>query len=196
MTERIAVPGPSYIKEEPVSLRGPAGEGEAGRRLSAGMSEPSIMDDGWWLTHLWVADEIWCRGGDRRCGARRRSASGNSVGRDRTSSGRVTLGVDRRRGWAPADSAAHAPRAGRVPAVGAAASVHARDPLGPCPGLGDAAQRAREGAAPRLRGGGRSGRSTGLARGRFLPPMRRRGSKGISGSFPPLLGAYLAVQGR
>jgi hypothetical protein len=57
MTERIAIPGPSYIKEEPVSVRGPAGEGEAGRRLFAGMSEPSVMDDGWWLTHLWVADE-------------------------------------------------------------------------------------------------------------------------------------------
>lgn len=55
MTERIAIPGPSYIKEEAVILRGPAGE--AGRRLNAGMSAPSVMDDGWWLTHLWVADE-------------------------------------------------------------------------------------------------------------------------------------------
>lgn len=31
--------------------------GAPGRKLSAGMSSPSVMDDGWWLTHLWVADE-------------------------------------------------------------------------------------------------------------------------------------------
>jgi hypothetical protein len=51
----LPTPGPSYIKEEPVTLRGPTGE--AGRRLFAGMAEPSVMDDGWWLTHVWVADE-------------------------------------------------------------------------------------------------------------------------------------------
>ena len=47
-------PGPSYIKEETVTLWEPMGA--AGRKLSAGMSIPSVMDDGWWLTHLWVAD--------------------------------------------------------------------------------------------------------------------------------------------
>ena len=26
-------------------------------RLHAGMTTPSVMDDGWWLTHLWIADE-------------------------------------------------------------------------------------------------------------------------------------------
>ena len=31
--------------------------GAPGRKLWAGMSSPSVMDDGWWLTHLWVADE-------------------------------------------------------------------------------------------------------------------------------------------
>jgi len=36
-------------------LRGATGE--SGRKLIAGMSEPSVMDDGWWLTHLWVAGE-------------------------------------------------------------------------------------------------------------------------------------------
>jgi hypothetical protein len=25
-------------------------------QLHAGMTAPSVMDDGWWLTHLWVAD--------------------------------------------------------------------------------------------------------------------------------------------
>ena len=47
-------PGPSFANEEPVILRGPLGE--AGRRLRAGLTEPSVLDDGWWLTHLWLAD--------------------------------------------------------------------------------------------------------------------------------------------
>lgn len=51
----LPAPGPSYVKEETITLWGPAGT--VGRRLSAGMSEPSVMDDGWWLAHLWVADE-------------------------------------------------------------------------------------------------------------------------------------------
>jgi hypothetical protein len=25
--------------------------------MRAGMSSPSVMDDGWWLTHVWVADD-------------------------------------------------------------------------------------------------------------------------------------------
>ena len=51
----MPAPGPSYVKEEPITLHSPMGA--PGRKLIAGMSEPSVMDDGWWLTHLWVADE-------------------------------------------------------------------------------------------------------------------------------------------
>ena len=53
--QRLPVPGPSFVREEPVTLRGP--HGEPGVRLRAGMTVPSVMDDGWWLTHLWVADD-------------------------------------------------------------------------------------------------------------------------------------------
>ncbi len=53
--ERLPAPGPSYIREETITLWGPIGT--PGRRLSAGMTAPSVMDDGWWLTHLWVAHE-------------------------------------------------------------------------------------------------------------------------------------------
>jgi hypothetical protein len=52
---RLPVPGPSFVREEPVTLRGPMGE--TGRRLRAGMTHPSVMDDGWWLAHLWLADD-------------------------------------------------------------------------------------------------------------------------------------------
>ncbi len=55
---RLPVPGPSYVKEEPVALRGNGGAaGAPGATLSAGMTPPSVLDDGMWLTHLWVADE-------------------------------------------------------------------------------------------------------------------------------------------
>ena len=61
---RLPVPGPSFVSEEPVTLRGAAGAageagaaGAAGARLRAGMTLPSVMDDGLWLAHLWVADE-------------------------------------------------------------------------------------------------------------------------------------------
>ncbi|MEP7378684.1 MAG: hypothetical protein ABI725_03885 [Chloroflexota bacterium] len=50
MTDRLPLPGISYIKEEAVTLRD-------GEKLSAGMTAPSVMDDGWWLTNLWVGDE-------------------------------------------------------------------------------------------------------------------------------------------
>jgi len=48
-------PGPSYVREEPIMLR----DSQPGsvRKLSAGMAAPSVMDDGWWLTHVWVSDE-------------------------------------------------------------------------------------------------------------------------------------------
>jgi hypothetical protein len=51
---QLPVPGPSFVKEEPIVLRGPTDA--AGPTLQAGMTAPSVMDDGWWLTHLWVAD--------------------------------------------------------------------------------------------------------------------------------------------
>lgn len=47
---RLPTPGISYIKEEPVILRD-------GETLSAGMTNPSVMEDGWWLTNIWVADK-------------------------------------------------------------------------------------------------------------------------------------------
>lgn len=52
---RLPAPGPSFVREEPVSLHGPGLT--AGQRMLAGLTTPSVMEDGWWLTHLWVADE-------------------------------------------------------------------------------------------------------------------------------------------
>jgi hypothetical protein len=52
---RLPSPGPSFIREESVTLRAPAGVPPA--RVRIGMSAPSIMDDGWWLTNLWAADD-------------------------------------------------------------------------------------------------------------------------------------------
>ena len=49
MSERLPVPGISYIKEDTVALRD-------GEKLRAGMTNPSVMDDDWWLTNLWVGD--------------------------------------------------------------------------------------------------------------------------------------------
>jgi len=51
---RLPAPGPSFVKEEPIHSRAPASAGAS--RLSAGMTSPSVTDDGWWLAHLWVAD--------------------------------------------------------------------------------------------------------------------------------------------
>jgi hypothetical protein len=50
MAERLPVPGISYIKEEPVTLRD-------GVQLRSGMTNPSVMDGDWWLTNLWVGDD-------------------------------------------------------------------------------------------------------------------------------------------
>lgn len=52
---QLPVPGPSFVREETITVSGPVGG--PGRQLTAGMALPSVMDDGWWLTHLWVADE-------------------------------------------------------------------------------------------------------------------------------------------
>ena len=53
--ERLPSPGPSFVKEETITLWAPMGT--PGRKLKTGMSAPSVMDDGWWLAHLWVVDE-------------------------------------------------------------------------------------------------------------------------------------------
>jgi hypothetical protein len=49
---RLPAPGPSFVREEQVRLPGGADAGS----VQVGMSVPSVMDDGWWLTHLWAAD--------------------------------------------------------------------------------------------------------------------------------------------
>lgn len=51
---RMPSPGPSYIREETVRLR--SGHGAVGQ-IRLGMIAPSIMDDGWWLTHLYGEDD-------------------------------------------------------------------------------------------------------------------------------------------
>ena len=40
------------MAEEPIYSRA-----DAAPRLRAGLTTPSVMDDGWWLTHVWVADD-------------------------------------------------------------------------------------------------------------------------------------------
>jgi hypothetical protein len=50
VSPRLPVPGPSFAKEESVTLRD-------GAKLRAGMTAPSVMDDDWWLTNLWVGDD-------------------------------------------------------------------------------------------------------------------------------------------
>ncbi len=44
------MPGISFVKEETVTLRD-------GAKLTAGMTNPSVMEEDWWLTNLWVGDE-------------------------------------------------------------------------------------------------------------------------------------------
>lgn len=43
------------MREEPIQLHGQ--KGEQPPWLHAGMTKPSVMDDGWWLAHLWLADD-------------------------------------------------------------------------------------------------------------------------------------------
>ena len=49
MPARLPPPGPSYLRELPIHLRD--------HQARAGMSRPTTLDDGWWLTLLWVADD-------------------------------------------------------------------------------------------------------------------------------------------
>lgn len=51
---RLPVPGPSFIREEPVRLRGTATSAE--QSVEIGMTPPSVLEDGWWLATLWAAD--------------------------------------------------------------------------------------------------------------------------------------------
>jgi hypothetical protein len=46
---RLPPPGPSFLREQPVQLV----DGHA----RAGMSRPTTLADGWWLTLLWVLDD-------------------------------------------------------------------------------------------------------------------------------------------
>jgi hypothetical protein len=48
MPARLAPPGPSFLREHEVRV--------GDRRLRAGMSRPTTLDDGWWLAILWVID--------------------------------------------------------------------------------------------------------------------------------------------
>jgi hypothetical protein len=52
---RLPIPGPSFVKEEPIHRREPSSADAD--RLHAGMTSPSVTDDGWWLAHLWIADD-------------------------------------------------------------------------------------------------------------------------------------------
>jgi hypothetical protein len=54
-TARLPAPGPSFVREERLRLRPNAGGDE--RVVQLGMSSPSVMDDGWWLSTLWAADD-------------------------------------------------------------------------------------------------------------------------------------------
>ena len=55
MQTRLPVPGPSFLKELPVSL--PSAPGQVGVTARVGMTAPSTTDDGWWLAVLFVHDD-------------------------------------------------------------------------------------------------------------------------------------------
>ena len=55
MHTRLPVPGPSYLKEQPVPL--PVAPGDTPVAALIGMTRPSTTDDGWWLAVLFVHDE-------------------------------------------------------------------------------------------------------------------------------------------
>ncbi len=55
MSGRVPVPGPSFVREETVTLR--AAADTVAPRVRLGMSPPSTMEDGWWLSTLWAFDD-------------------------------------------------------------------------------------------------------------------------------------------
>ncbi|MFO1539853.1 MAG: hypothetical protein ACKOTZ_05310 [Chloroflexota bacterium] len=54
MTSRTPSPGPSFVRAEPLRLR--PGD-PAAPLVRPGLAAPSVMDDGWWLTHVWLEDD-------------------------------------------------------------------------------------------------------------------------------------------
>lgn len=48
------MPGASFVAEESVLPRGRPSDSP---RLRAGLTPPSVTDDGWWLAHVWLADD-------------------------------------------------------------------------------------------------------------------------------------------
>jgi hypothetical protein len=52
---RLQPPGESFVEPELIRPRRAAADGSPS--LRAGLTEPSVMEDGWWLAHLWVADD-------------------------------------------------------------------------------------------------------------------------------------------
>ena len=54
MTDRLAVPGRAFVEQ---SIALPPTSGQADDQARVAMSEPSVTDDGWWLAHLWAADD-------------------------------------------------------------------------------------------------------------------------------------------
>ena len=51
--QRLPSPGPSFIREERVTLASRATDAP---EVVVGLTAPSVLDDGWWLTHLWAQD--------------------------------------------------------------------------------------------------------------------------------------------
>lgn len=51
--QRLPSPGPSFIREEDVTLANRAPDAVP---VVIGLTAPSVLDDGWWLTHLWAQD--------------------------------------------------------------------------------------------------------------------------------------------
>ena len=50
-SERLPLPGTSFLKERPIDIEGRA-EGE----IRAGAAQPSTMPDGWWIALFWLQD--------------------------------------------------------------------------------------------------------------------------------------------
>ncbi len=56
MSDRLPSPGPSFVRTEVWRPReGTPAAADPGP-FRPGMAAPSVMDDGWWLTHLWLED--------------------------------------------------------------------------------------------------------------------------------------------
>lgn len=49
MPDRLPLPGPSYLREQPLAGRD--------QRLLAGMARPMTGPDDWWLAVLWIRDD-------------------------------------------------------------------------------------------------------------------------------------------